>query len=33
MNYPGSKLTVHVLDDGRNADMAAMVKKLKDQCK
>jgi hypothetical protein len=33
MNYPGAKLTVHVLDDGCRAPVYKMVKRLQYQCK
>jgi hypothetical protein len=32
MIYPGAKLVVHVLDDGRRPDVLAMVNKLRTQC-
>ena len=33
MNWPGSKLTVHVLDDGKRPEMARLVRRLAFQCK
>jgi hypothetical protein len=33
MSYPASKLTVHVLDDGRKPDVADLVQKLRGQAK
>jgi hypothetical protein len=32
MTYPGTKLVVHVLDDGRRPDVLAMIYKLRTQC-
>jgi hypothetical protein len=32
MTYPGAKLTVHVLDDGRKPEVLSMVNRLRDQC-
>lgn len=32
MNYPGSKLTIHILDDGKIPDVEKMVKRLDFQC-
>ncbi len=31
--YPGAKLAVHVLDDGRRQDIKDMVQRLRAQCK
>jgi cellulose synthase (UDP-forming) len=31
MNYPGSRMTVHVLDDGARPEVAAMVSRLRFQ--
>ena len=33
MNWPGSKLTVHVLDDGKRPEMAQVVRRLAAQCR
>ena len=33
MNWPGSKLTVHILDDGKRPEMARLVRRLVYQCK
>jgi cellulose synthase (UDP-forming) len=33
MNWPGSKLTVHILDDGKRPEMARLVRRLNFQCK
>jgi hypothetical protein len=33
MNYPGPRLTVHVLDDGNRAAVADMVDRLQYQCR
>lgn len=33
LNWPGSKLTVHVLDDGRRPAMARLVRRLAFQCR
>ena len=33
MNWPGSKLTVHVLDDGKRPEMAQLVRRLAAQCR
>ena len=33
MNWPGSKLTVHILDDGKRPEMARLVRRLAFQCK
>jgi cellulose synthase (UDP-forming) len=33
MTYPSSKLTVHVLDDGRRAEVMTMVNRLRSQCR
>jgi hypothetical protein len=32
MSYPESKLTVHVLDDGRRPDVNLMVNRMRAQC-
>jgi cellulose synthase/poly-beta-1,6-N-acetylglucosamine synthase-like glycosyltransferase len=31
MNYPGSRMTIHVLDDGARPEVAAMVSRLRFQ--
>jgi cellulose synthase (UDP-forming) len=31
LNWPGSKLTVYILDDGRRPEMAKMVRRLRFQ--
>ena len=33
MNWPGKKLTVHVLDDGKRPAMARLVRRLAFQCR
>ncbi len=33
MYYPGAKLAVHVLDDGRKQSVADMVARLRAQCR
>jgi cellulose synthase (UDP-forming) len=33
MYYPGTKLSVHVLDDGKRQDIRHMVERLRAQCK
>ena len=33
LNWPGSKLTVHVLDDGRRPAIARLVRRLAFQCR
>jgi hypothetical protein len=33
MYYPGNRLSVHVLDDGRKPEVQAMVERLKAQCR
>lgn len=33
LNWPGSKLTVCVLDDGRRPEMARLVRRLAFQCR
>lgn len=33
MNYPGAKMTIHVLDDGRRPEMEALVRKLNFQAR
>jgi hypothetical protein len=33
MNYPGSKLTVHVLDDGNRAEVYKLARRLDFQCR
>eukprot|EP00775_Hariotina_reticulata_P010775 gene10775-10931_t len=33
MNYPGSKLSVHILDDGRRPEVAAMARRLRFQAR
>jgi cellulose synthase/poly-beta-1,6-N-acetylglucosamine synthase-like glycosyltransferase len=33
IDYPGPKLTVHVLDDGRRPEVITMVNRLRAQCK
>jgi hypothetical protein len=32
MTYPGTKLTVHVLDDGNKQEVLAMASRLREQC-
>jgi cellulose synthase (UDP-forming) len=33
MNYPGAKLTVHVLDDGRKPEVYKMARRMDYQCR
>jgi hypothetical protein len=33
LNWPGSRLVVHVLDDGKSREVADMVKRLQFQAK
>jgi hypothetical protein len=33
MNWPGSKLNINILDDGKRPEMARLVRRLAFQCK